>query len=481
VEEARFRLTIPAHLIFDVKGYNGFEKVMDSVIEEERITEWSARKLPYISDEKYSGRDRYLSNVQYKLSYNLAREKSVRMNTWNELAKGVYSSTHELSKKEIAAVETLVKKINIKSDAFEEQKISQLDDYIKTHFNIDEDAIGDDVDQIDRIVKSKTTNKIGAVKLYIALFEKYNIAHQLVIPSKRNEMPLDEEFENYRLVDEFIIYFPGTRQALDPGDATTRYPIINPYWAGTNGLFIRETSIGDFKTALAEFDSIPILPYEASTSDIEATLSVNPSGDTVMIKSMQLLTGYSASSYRPIFKFLEKDKQDEVVKDIIKNVGKSTVISNIKVDNPEMTHSLTNAPLRIHGEIKSAELVERAGTDLLVKLGEVIGTQAEMYQEDERQLPILLSYPHTLKRILRFKVPQGYRVKNLKDVEFNVTDSKKTMGFVSAYTLEGDEIKVDVKEYYLQTEYPKDQIDIFRKVINAAADFNKVVLVLEKI
>jgi hypothetical protein len=54
------------------------------------------------------------------------------------------------------------------------------------------------------------------------------------------------------------------------------------------------------------------------------------------------------------------------------------------------------------------------------------------------------------------------------------------MGFVTNYTQKGNEIEIIIEETYLHTKYPIEQFPIFQKVINASADFNKVVLVLSK-
>ena len=55
------------------------------------------------------------------------------------------------------------------------------------------------------------------------------------------------------------------------------------------------------------------------------------------------------------------------------------------------------------------------------------------------------------------------------------------MGFVSEMKITGNLLEVHVYEQYRNTYYPIEQYDPFMKIINAAADFNKVVLVLEKI
>ncbi len=61
-----------------------------------------------------------------------------------------------------------------------------------------------------------------------------------------------------------------------------------------------------------------------------------------------------------------------------------------------------------------------------------------------------MEYPHVLDRDITFIIPAGYQVKNLSDLEMNITDKdagKETMGFVSSYKLNGDELKIKVHEF----------------------------------
>jgi hypothetical protein len=55
-----------------------------------------------------------------------------------------------------------------------------------------------------------------------------------------------------------------------------------------------------------------------------------------------------------------------------------------------------------------------------------------------------------------------------------------TLGFTSDYKMEGDTLKIHVLELYGRTLYPLTDYENFKKVINAAADFNKLTLALEK-
>ena len=105
-----------------------------------------------------------------------------------------------------------------------------------------------------------------------------------------------------------------------------------------------------------------------------------------------------------------------------------------------------------------------------------------MYQEKPRQMPAELSFPHVLDRVITLHIPEGYIVKNADDINLNVTHTNNgeiTMGFVSSYTQTGNIITVTVNETYKEINYPLDQFEEFKNVINASADFNKIVLVLE--
>ena len=365
----------------------------------------------------------------------------------------------------------------------EEAKIEAIEDYIKSNINIDKNLIGEDAGALDKIIKRKSADNEGIIRLFTNLFEKAGINYQIVFVGRRDEAPLDEDIENWNRVDETAFYFPGTKKYLSPTSIEYRYPYIPAYWAGGKGLFLKGTIIGSFKSAISFFGVIEMLPYQNHAHDMEVSLRFAKNMDTILLHSSQILTGYGAVGYRPIYAFLPKDKQDEATLEIIKSVAKSTDITNIKVENAKLTDQSDNKPLIISADIKSADLVERAGDKILLKIGEIIGPQEQMYQEKPRQLPVEMPYPHTLKRKITFEIPVGYRVKNLNDINISIEHKEGeeiTMGFVSSYKLNGKTLIIDIYESYKRFHYPLNEFEEFKKIINASADFNKVILVLEK-
>ena len=81
-------------------------------------------------------------------------------------------------------------------------------------------------------------------------------------------------------------------------------------------------------------------------------------------------------------------------------------------------------------------------------------------------------------------MPQGYTAKGLEKLKMNLVykdeEGKDLYGFISDYELKGNIIIVNCKEYYSRTFYPKSRFETFKKVINAAADFNKISILIQK-
>jgi hypothetical protein len=116
-------------------------------------------------------------------------------------------------------------------------------------------------------------------------------------------------------------------------------------------------------------------------------------------------------------------------------------------------------------------------------VGELIGPQSELYREEARQTPIENTHNRGYSRIIRLTIPQGYTVSNLEALNMKVEykDGEQIpFSFASSYAQQGDLITVTIDEFYKEIYAPLERYEDFRKVVNAAADFNKVTLVFVK-
>jgi hypothetical protein len=110
----------------------------------------------------------------------------------------------------------------------------------------------------------------------------------------------------------------------------------------------------------------------------------------------------------------------------------------------------------------------------------LIGPQAAFYNKEERTLPVQAEFNREYKRKLVIAIPEGYTIKNTNELVFNVVTADKSAGFVANFVIANGELIIDISEYYNKVYFPVAEYKGYENVMNAAADFNKLVLVLEK-
>jgi len=485
VQESSVEIISPSAIRFEAKSFNAKNEPAEEVDEEknQRVIRFSAANVPSYTDEKYANVRPGLLQVQYKLSYTQNRGMNVRMFTWNELAKDVYSTYNEFSKKEKEVAKDLLKKADIKSAVTDEQKIKLIENYVKNNIKTGEDVEGEDFEDFNKIQRNKIATNKAISRLTCAMLQAAEVKYEVVVAANREEYLIERAFENWNHAQNLVLYLPTVKQYIAPASYLFRYPFIPPSWAGTNGLYCVPVEVGEMKSAMAEVKAIPMMPATRSHHDLETELSFNKTGDTVFVNTRHIHSGYDAAYYKAQFIFLPPDEQKKFLKEMALNSGKTETIISHELKNKELEVTDEDKPFIVDLKLASVDLVESAGSKLLLKVGECIGPQVEMYNERERQFDIEIDFPHFLNRKIVLNIPQGYKVKNPDDLKFNLSYNKgaKTgMAFISTWKQEGDKLIIEITEEYNQIKWPKTDYDNFVKVINAAADFNKVVLVLEK-
>lgn len=482
VLDAQVEIVSPIRLIFEAKGYNQVNAAVDTILGAKRFVTVHQQNIAGAQDEKYSAYTANLKRVEYKLSFNKSNNGSGRLFTWNELAKRAYSIYATYSEKELKKVDGLINSNGWKNSGNETAVVIAVENYLKKNISTREDIADENAEKLDWIIKNKIASHRGIVRLYGAIFKQLAVNHEFVMCGSRGDYSADKSFENWNNCDNQVIYFPKLKKFIAPTLIEMRYPLIHPLWVASNGIFCKGTMIGNFATAIADIRPIQGEDYSQSGNNIEAKIRLNATLDTLIVNSRQLYSGYSSVYYRTSFNFNSEEKQKQILKELVKFGTSSEQVISSKIENKEMESYQDNKPFILDMVVNASELVEKAGNKILVKIGEIIGPQAEMYQEKPRQFDIDVNYPHALERTIEFIIPDGYKVKNLDDLVINKVykdNNEVAMGFESSYKQEGNIIKVHVLEQYRRIHYPMAWYEDFKKIINAAADFNKVTLVLE--
>jgi len=483
IVDAQLEILCPDRLVFQLKGYNCTVAVGDTSIDKKRVFSTQLRDIAGADEEKYAAYNANLQRIEYRLSYNTAGgNEHVRLNTWNLLAQRIHQGYETFTEKDLNRVGDLIKANGWEKLGDDRQKIVAVENFLKKNITTREDIDMQNAGNLEWIIKNKIATHRGVIRLYAAIFQRLGVDHEIVLTCDRSERIIDKSFENWNNAGEIVLYFPSTKKFLAPTLLQMRYPWIDPYWGAADALYCQTTTIGNYTTALAVVKPVPLEDYTQTYSRIDAALRFDKGLDTVLVDLKQSFGGYDASGYRAAFTLGSPDQQHELLKDLVRSSTNSERIVSSNIENANFETYSDNKPLVVQTTVKSEGLLENAGNRLLVKIGEIIGKQVEMYQEKPRQFPVQVAYPQVEERVIQFTIPEGYTIRNPGDLVIQheyKEGGEITMGFASDYKLDGNLLTVHIMEQYRRTSYPLAQYADFQKVINAAADFSKAVLVLQ--
>jgi hypothetical protein len=480
IKQSFYTLSIPSHLAYKFKGYNGLPKVEETIIGDRHIYYLQINNIPELRQEEFANYTRERMRLEYKFAYNVAKNNK-ELYTWSDIVQQEYTILHNLESKELSAVNKLYKKLKINQSDTDDEKISKIENYIKSNIIIQE-VYQDEKLTLDKVIHNKFGGKDDLTKLYTALFHLASIDYQLVYTSKRDELPFDGSFESWRFLNNYIFYFPTTNKYLTPEEMNYRYPMIPYNLTFTEGLFMKNVSVAGLETAVASVKFIPPLDAQSTANHIDVDVSFTPTLEMAHIRATQSLKGYYAVYVQPYYSQLTVDKQQQLLEDLMKGITKDTQYTKLWAENTDPNTNLIDTPFVVHAELDGNALIEQAGNRMLFKVGELIGPQMELYQDKQRKLKIENDYNREYIRTLKITIPDGYVINNLNDINIKHVyekDGKMIFNFISSYTLNGNLLTINVNETYREISCPLDKYENYRSVINGAADFNKVVLVFE--
>lgn len=476
-----FDLYAPSHLIFDFKSYNGIKPIEQDTLAKGRL-HWSVHeeKIEKLEKEDVSAYEASRGFIIYKLDQNTANNGK-NISSYSNLTKNIYSFLNpELKKSDIKLMDGFIKELKLQ-DKSNEEKVRSIENHIKTNFYITT-LPGDQYKDISAILENKTGSKTGLIKVYSNLFKHMNIATELVSTTDRFDLFFDKDFEANNFLEEYLLYFKEFDKYMSPSAENSRLGVPPAELTDNYGLFVKEVKIGNFKSGIGKIKYIKALGADKSADNIKMEVSFNEGDLSVCtVDYSGSFSGYYASYIQPYLNLIEADDRDEFYKSLVNRFDPNMDIKKVQVENakPEF---LGVKPFIIHSTFESDKFIEKAGRKLVFKLGELIGPQIEMYQENTRVLGVESDFNRTYNRIITVKIPKGYKIDNLEQIEiqnsFRIND-KTVLWFDSSYTLTGDTLEVVANEFYDVNRIALADFEQYRTVINSAADFNKIILVME--
>jgi hypothetical protein len=477
IRDLIFKITCPKNLKFDFRVYNDDQLVQADTLTGYKRYTYNRKAIPGLQDEAFTFTDAYKKRIEYKLAYNFSRS-GARLNTWADAGRVFYRDLVKTDANVEKELTKFVKTIQDNSGNTPVQRIRNVENKVKTAIRINTNSPDPKLKETASILKSRQANGEGIAKILLLTYERLGIPVQLVITCSREYAHFDGGFDTWAYLDEYLFYFPETGGFLAPDKFELRYPLIPRELSGQQGLFIEPISISNIKTGIAFIRDIPALPFTADQDNLDIEVKFSSDLDVTQVLHTRTFKGYDAASMVSYYDIMSTDQRQKFVEEIF-----SSSIPDIKLDKWDVKTSMTEEfpKMTLATAYHTGNFLEKAGPRTLFKIGELIGPQSELYSEDERKLPIENTHNRGYDRIIRFSIPDGYKIDNLDALKFSVKytdDDRVPFAFISDYSVNGRQVTIKIEEYYKELFAPLARYEDFRKVVNAAADFNKVTLVL---
>ncbi|MGZ5282837.1 MAG: DUF3857 domain-containing protein [Bacteroidia bacterium] len=479
-KEVSVELRSPHNLKFETKSYNGLAKAKDTVVDEVRISSVVAKDVPALNEEKYAFYDANLLRLEYKLAYNANRENT-RILTWTDAGQRYFEMLHKIEKEDKKAIQKLFKSIKT-SPGNNKENVRAIESYLKTNFSV-LPVFSKSGENCRSVISSHMGSKLAITQLYVQLLGEMKIRYEIVLTCDRTSRAFDPEFDTWNYLENMLLYLPDEDLYLSPTNEFCRLGYISSDYLDNDALFIEPVTLGNLTTGLAKVKHITFPGHEINFDKLDVEVTFKEGMDESTLNLKHSMGGYSALDLRAAYFFLPEDKRKDLATELLKMGAEDGEVKTVKVSNFDINTPDMDKPFLIEGNLTMDDLLEQANDKYLIKVGTLIGPQAEMYQEKTRQTPVQLTYPHGYHRKLKINIPKGYTVSGLEALKMNHvygSPSQADLRFVSDYTLKDNVLEIEIFESYSKTLYPLTVFEQYREVVNAAANFNKVVLVLKK-
>ena len=457
-------LLIPGPTEGIIKTYGVDSKVKDTLIKTRPIKIIEINDIPSIIDEEYATA---IVNRQ-KLSFQcpLPNDNMNQEDYWENIVsnispvmfpKNIHPKIFETSSELIQKNEKNVYNI-----------ANKIDDYIKNHFTISENDNAS-LNNIDYILTNKTSNDFSIIQVYTQLLTAAGVNYEIVITANRYYNRFDSEFFDPNMLREFLIYFPEEKKYIAPNRLEYRIGEAPFDLLGNYGIYIDR---------LSNFYFSEIIQSDKSYSRIKRniTLDFERKFKKVIIDEYQEYSGHWATNNRSMLNFSD-EKGLAAFEDYLTATGiANKKVLNYDIINGELFQKNYNTLFIVNSTISTESLTAKIKNEYVVKIGNVIGIQSQLYKEIDRFHPIEITYPNQYDYRIVVKIPKGYIIEGLEGLIFNKNYislmGNKICKFESNYEINENELVISIQEFYKNLRYQKNRYNEFRDVINSASDFH---------
>ncbi|MEK7224649.1 MAG: hypothetical protein AAB221_03090, partial [Bacteroidota bacterium] len=135
--------------------------------------------------------------------------------------------------------------------------------------------------------------------------------------------------------------------------------------------------------------------------------------------------------------------------------------------------------LNYTNKFELSDMVKIAGNNLLISIPGLTGEQLFINQDEKkREIDANMSFPRSLRNIINFTIPEGYRAVGIQNL--NTTIENEVGTFAVQASVEGNVLNILVKKIYKQMTVKKENWPKLLEMIDAAFNFSQKKILLKK-
>ena len=461
----------------NIKIYNsGKSSVTDTLFEGKKSKMVNFQNLNATVNEQYSAPIANKIKISYQCYEN--RDDVSQDEYWENLVQNVRELFFpSLVNKKAKELLKEIKYGHVTIPWNEIKLANAIDDYIKNNFTISDE---DDpkLNDIEYILKNKISNDFSIIQIYTNLLKEANIEYEVAITCNRYFLKFDPELFDPNQLREFIIYLPNQEKYISPNRIEYRVSEAPEDLLGNYGIFI-DKNFDYYFSEVTQFDK----DFSQIKKNIKVDIPKNLK--KIKINEDRSFSGYWAIINRNYIYLSENEKTNFLVDFFTINGLDNKKVNKYEIKNFDISNNSLNKPLLINSSITTTDLIEKKEGFTYLKIGKIIGLQSNLFDEDIRNNPIEISFPNSYDYNIEVDIPKGYKVIDFSELnktkEYISVDGNSSAKFISKASLKGNKLNIIINEYYKKLKYNKKRYQEFRQVINAAAEFYKSNIILEKI
>lgn len=136
--------------------------------------------------------------------------------------------------------------------------------------------------------------------------------------------------------------------------------------------------------------------------------------------------------------------------------------------------------LNYTNKFELGDMVKVAGNNLLVSIPGLTGEQLFVNRDEKnREVDAYMGFPRSLRNIINFTIPDGYKAVGIQNLNTNIDNEVGT--FAVQASIEGNKLTILVKKVYKQTSVKKENWPKMMEMLDAAFNFSQKKVLLKKI